>query len=146
MVELYKLLKIKKNPSMAYHPQTDRQTEWMNQEIKTYLRFFCNYEQSNWLQELPLTEFTYNDHRNKSTRFSPFFLTTRTHPWKGFEPRINMSTKCNTAKDFAEQMTTYWNKAKEGLQHAQDLIQSAYNQMKRAPIKYQDGDKVMLDA
>jgi len=115
MVELYKLLKIKKNPSTTYHPQTDRPTEWMNQEIETYLRFFCNHNQSNWSQELPLTEFMYNDHRNKSTGFYPFFLTTSTHPWKGFKPCINMSTKCNTAKTFAEQMTTHWKKAKEGL-------------------------------
>src|ERR1700722_3173949 len=37
MVELYKSLKIKKNPSTAYHLQTDGQTEQMNQEIETYL-------------------------------------------------------------------------------------------------------------
>jgi len=146
MVELYKLLKIEKNPSTAYHPQTDGQTERMNQEIKTYLQFFTNYDQDDWSQQLPLAKFTYNDHQNKSTGFSPFFLTTGTHPWKGFEPCINMSTKCDAAKDFAEQMTTYWNKAKEGLQHAQDLMQSTYNRTKRAPIKYQDGNKVMLDA
>src|ERR1700722_2751331 len=146
MVELYKLLKIEKNPSMAYHPQTDGQTEWMNQEIKTYLRFFCNYDQSNWSQELPLTEFTYNDHWNKSTGFSPFFLMTGTHLWKGFEPRINKSTKCDAAKEFAEQMMTYWNRAKDGLRHTQELMQSVYNRTKCDPIKYQDGDKVMLDA
>ena len=146
MVELYKLLKIEKNPSTAYHPQTDGQTERMNQEIETYLRFFCNYDQSNWSQELPLAEFTYNDHRNKTTGFSPFFLTTGTHPWKGFEPRIKKSTKCDAAKDFAEQMITYWNAAKDGLRHAQEVMQSVYNRTKRAPIKYQIGDKVMLNA
>jgi hypothetical protein len=86
MTELYKLLKVEKNPSTAYHPQTDGQTKWMNQEIETYLRFFTNHDQSDWSQQLPLAEFTYNDHRNKATGFSPFFLTTRTHPWKGFEP------------------------------------------------------------
>jgi len=42
-------------------------------------------------------------------------------------------------------MTVYWDKAKDGLWHAQELMQSIYNQTKHAPIKYQDRDKVMLD-
>src|SRR3984957_19954403 len=52
----------------------------------------------------------------------------------------------DAAKEFAEQMTTYWNAAKDGLRHAQEVMQSVYNRTKRAPIKYQVGDKVMLDA
>src|SRR5271170_2332235 len=146
MKELYKLLEIEKNASTAYHPQTDGQTERMNQEIETYLRFFTNYDQDDWAQQLPLAEFTYNDHRNKTTGFSPFFLTTGTHPWKGFEPRVNTSTNCDAAEKFAKAMTTYWEKAKEGLRHAQDLMKDAYNRTKRAPVKYEPGDKVLLDA
>ena len=37
MQGFYKLLNIKGNPSTAYHPQTDGQREWMNQEIEIYL-------------------------------------------------------------------------------------------------------------
>ena len=40
MKELYQLLGIKENPSTAYHPQMDGQTERMNREIEQYLRFF----------------------------------------------------------------------------------------------------------
>jgi len=118
----------------------------MNQEIETYLRFFTNYDQDDWAQQLPLAEFTYNDHRNKTTGFSPFFLTTGTRPWKGFEPRVNISTNCEAAEKFAKAMTTYWEKAKEGLRHAQELMKDAYNRTKRAPVKYEPGDKVLLDA
>jgi len=130
MKELYKLLGIEKNASTAYHPQTDGQTERMNQEIETYLRFFTNYDQDDWAQQLPLAEFTYNDHRNKTTGFSPFFLTTGTHPWKGFEPRVNASTSCDAAEKFAKAMTMYWEKAKEGLRHAQELMKDTYNRTK----------------
>jgi transposase InsO family protein len=28
--------------SMAYHPQTDRTTEWVNQEIEAYLAIYCH--------------------------------------------------------------------------------------------------------
>ena len=37
MRELYKLLHIEGNPSTAYHPQTDGQTERVNQELEHYL-------------------------------------------------------------------------------------------------------------
>ena len=40
MKDLYKLLNIERNPSTAYHPQTDGQTERINQEIEQYLRIF----------------------------------------------------------------------------------------------------------
>ena len=42
MKELFKILKIKGNPSTAYHPQTDGQTERVNQEVKEFLTMFIN--------------------------------------------------------------------------------------------------------
>jgi transposase InsO family protein len=50
MKELAALLGIKLKLSTAYHPQTDGQTERMNQELKQYLRLFVNHRQSNWVQ------------------------------------------------------------------------------------------------
>ncbi len=43
MKELYRMLDITLNASTAFHPQTDRQTEQVNQEIEKYLRIFVNY-------------------------------------------------------------------------------------------------------
>ena len=40
--ELLKLLGIKWNLTMAYHPQTDGATEQVNQEIKAYLLIYCS--------------------------------------------------------------------------------------------------------
>ncbi|SJL18797.1 uncharacterized protein ARMOST_22398 [Armillaria ostoyae] len=37
MTELYRMLDIKQNASTAFHPQTDGQTEHINQEVKKYL-------------------------------------------------------------------------------------------------------------
>jgi hypothetical protein len=42
MRELYKLLGIKLATSTAYHPQTDGQTERVNQELEGYLRMFTS--------------------------------------------------------------------------------------------------------
>jgi len=48
MKELYGQLGIEKNPLTAYHPQTDSQTEQVNQELEQYLRLYYNYRQNNW--------------------------------------------------------------------------------------------------
>jgi transposase InsO family protein len=84
---LYKLLGITGNPSTAYHPQTDGQTERVNQEIEQYLRIFINHRQNDWSKWLPLAEFAYNDNIHSSTGYSPFYLNLGFHSWKGAEVR-----------------------------------------------------------
>ena len=48
MGEFYKALGIKRAISTAYHPQTDGQTERINQEIEVFLRHYINYRQDDW--------------------------------------------------------------------------------------------------
>jgi len=45
--ELYQLLGIKLASSTAWHPQTDGQTERVNQELDQYLQLFVNEWQDN---------------------------------------------------------------------------------------------------
>ena len=72
-------------PSTAHHPQTDGQTEHVNQEIETYLRVFINHCQDDWADWLPITEFAYNNHIHSSTHCTPFELDTEQHPRMGTE-------------------------------------------------------------
>ena len=78
--ELCRLLGIKQNISTAYHPRTDRQSEQTNQWLKTYLRFFVNYQQDDWVVYLPLAEFVHNNWKNASTGESPFYVLMGSHP------------------------------------------------------------------
>jgi len=67
MENLMKALGIKQMLSMAYHFQTNRQTEQINQEIGTFLRHYVNYQQDNWTEWLAVAEFQYNEtHSNKT--------------------------------------------------------------------------------
>ena len=59
--ELLKLLGIKSALSMAYHPQTDGTTEWVNQEIKAYLSIYCASHPEEWLHVIPILKFTHNN-------------------------------------------------------------------------------------
>jgi len=45
---LYKALGIKRGMSMAYHPQTDGQTERTNQVLEGYLRNLVHYDHNEW--------------------------------------------------------------------------------------------------
>ena len=57
----------------GYHPKGDGQTERMNQTLEQYLQVYCNYQQDNWLDLLPIAKFAYNNAPNTTTGISPFF-------------------------------------------------------------------------
>ena len=38
------MMDLKRRLSTAFHPQTDGQTERMNQTVEQYLRIYCNYQ------------------------------------------------------------------------------------------------------
>ncbi len=61
MKDLYHLLQIQGNALTAYHPQTDRQTEQVNQEVEKYLQMFVNHLQTDWVEWLSLAAFTHNN-------------------------------------------------------------------------------------
>ena len=69
---LMKEMKTKLNLSSAYHPQTDGQTERTHRTIEQILRAFVHRQHINWLNDLPLAEFSYNNTRHSSTKYSPF--------------------------------------------------------------------------
>jgi hypothetical protein len=59
--KLLKLLGIKSNLTMAYHPQTDGATEGVNQKIKAYLSIYCSVHPTEWKNSLSTLEFTHNN-------------------------------------------------------------------------------------
>jgi len=72
MRELNAMLGINSKLSTAFHPQTDGQTERMNQKLEQYLRMFINHRQEQWPEWLGTAEFAYNNKVQTSTKVSPF--------------------------------------------------------------------------
>jgi len=72
--------------STAFHPQTDGQTARQNQTMEQYIRAFCNYEQDNWVELLPLAELAYNNSFHHSTRMMPFRANYHDNPTMQFKP------------------------------------------------------------
>jgi len=67
--------------STAYHVQTDGESEWVNQELETYLRIFCQGQPTKWADLLPMAEFSHNSATHSITNQTPFLLLM------GFEPQ-----------------------------------------------------------
>ena len=83
MGKLTKALETMRQLSTVYHPQTDSQTERINQEIGIFLRHYINYQQNNWTEWLADMEFQYNNKRPVATERTPFELNFGRHLWKG---------------------------------------------------------------
>src|SRR5260370_574745 len=92
--KLTALLGVKLTPSTSYHPQTDGQTERMNQEIEVYLRVFVSHQQDDWADWLLLVEFAYNNKVHTATHQTPFELDTRQHPCLGVELKRSLMGCC----------------------------------------------------
>jgi len=64
----------------GYHPETNSQAKWTNQTLEQYLHIYCNYQQDNRSELLPLAEFAYNNASSATTGISPFFANKGYHP------------------------------------------------------------------
>jgi len=72
MRELNRMLGIESKLLMAFHPQIDRQTKRVNQELEQYLRMFIDHRQEQWPEWLGTAEFAYNNKVHLSTQTTPF--------------------------------------------------------------------------
>jgi hypothetical protein len=144
MCELYKLLGIKLALSTAYHPQTDGQTEHVNQVIEGYLHTFTSRRQDNWDNLLPSGEFHYNNSVHSSTQQSPFMLNTRRNPHMGFEPQQPRS-HLELVNKFTDHMALGIEEAKAALTKVKDEYTMYYNRQREPAQVFAPGDKVWLD-
>jgi len=73
----------------GYHSEANGQTEHTNQTLEQFLRIYCNYQQSDWSQLLPLAKFTYNNTPSSTTGVSPFYAN------KGYHLKMQLEVLCN---------------------------------------------------
>jgi len=123
--ELYHLLGVKLVSSIAWHPQTNRQMEHVNQELDQYLQLFVNEWQDDRYNLLPMAEFQHNNHVHSTTQQPLFLLDTRRLPYMGFKPWQNPSG-LETVNKFTERMRTAIDKAKFAICKAQDNVRGQH--------------------
>jgi len=142
MRELNNLLGIQTKLSMAYHPQTDRQMERINQELEQYLRVFIDHRQEQWLDWLGTAEFAYNNKIHTATKISPFKANYGQDPRIGFEGR--RKGKYEVVGKFMERMKKIQEEAKTALGKAQEEMKKFANRRQKKEEEYRVGDLVLL--
>jgi hypothetical protein len=80
--ELFKLAGVQLCCSTAYHPQSDGQSERLNQCLETYLRCFVHACPAKWSKWLATAEFWYNSSEHSAIGRSPF------EALYGYSPRL----------------------------------------------------------
>ena len=142
MRELNGMLGIKSELSTVFHPQTDGQTERVNQELEQYLRMFIDHRQEQWPEWLGTAEFAYNNKVHSSTRMLPFKANYGQDPRMGFKGR--KKGKYEGAEKFIKKIKEIQEEAKAALGKAQEEMKR-YADKKRAKVdNYKVGDLVML--
>ncbi|CAI7772695.1 unnamed protein product [Closterium sp. NIES-54] len=111
--ELMGLLGTKLAMSSAYHPQTDGQTERLNQVVEQLLRIACKDDVSHWDTQLPTLEFAYNNASHAATGKTPFFLCYGREPLTPQQPTTPAHVQA--AHDFVTTMQQLWEKTQRRL-------------------------------
>ena len=138
-------LGIKQRLSIAFHPQTDGQTERQNSTMEAYLRAFVNFEQNDWARLLPMAEFAYNNAKNASTGHTFFELNCRYYPRVFYKEDLDPRSKSKTAEELSFELRNLMAVCQQNLHHAQELQKRAHDKGVK-PRSYAPGDKVWLSS
>jgi len=118
--ELNKMLGIETKLLTSFHPQTDGQTEQMDQELEQYLRFFVDHRQKDWPEWLALSEFAVNNKVHLAMKVSLFIANYR----RKLRMRVDIRKKgkMEKAMEFVERMKKIQEEARAALRKAQKEI------------------------
>ncbi|SOV07855.1 uncharacterized protein UDID_19598 [Ustilago sp. UG-2017a] len=135
---------VKHSLSTAYHPQTDGQTERVNQVVEQYLRMYCNYEQNDWADLLDTAAFVYNNTVHNSIGVSPFFAcygwNPKAHPDIPQRLGVNDPGRLEYLMDGKERCKYL----QEQIREAQRRTVDQYNR-KHKDIEFKVGDMVYIN-
>ncbi|GJS63253.1 putative reverse transcriptase domain-containing protein [Tanacetum coccineum] len=139
---LNKALGTRLDMSTAYHPKTDGQSERTIQTLEDMLRACVLDFGKNWDRHLPLVEFSYNN---------SYYTSIKAAPFEALYGRKCQSLVC-WAKVGDAQLTgpTIIHETNEKIVQIKSRIQAIYDRQKsyenirRKPMAFQVGDRVML--
>ncbi|XP_052001342.1 uncharacterized protein ccser2a isoform X1 [Xyrauchen texanus] len=113
-----RLLNVNLSLTSGYHPQSNGQTERLNQEIIRFLRMYCHHNQSDWSRFLPWAEYAQISLLKPSTKLTPFQCILGYQPplfpWSG-EP-----SEVPAVNDWLQRSEAVWDQTHVHLQRAVD--------------------------
>jgi hypothetical protein len=127
--------------SSSFHPQTDGQTERVNQTWETYLRHFVSVGLNDWDTLLSRAEFAHNAAINETIRTAPLKLTYGHHPRTPVGEVVEVVNPASAA--FVERLQSSLSFARKCSIAAQQR-QKAFADKNRVEKTLKVGDKVLL--
>ena len=140
--ELNRMLEIETRLSTVFHPQTDGQTEQMNQELEQNLRFFVEHRQKDWPEWLALAEFVVNNKVHTVTKVLPFMANYGKEVRMG--GNIRKKGKVESATEFVERMKKVHEKVEVALKKTQKEMKRYADRSRKEMEKWKKGDRVLL--
>ncbi|SOV07548.1 uncharacterized protein UDID_19213 [Ustilago sp. UG-2017a] len=141
------LLGIETHFSSAYHPQSDGQTERINQVLEQFLHGYSNHLQTDWSNLLPLAEFSYNNAEHASTQLTPFFANYGYHPRFSFDNTDPASLALfPAARSYADQLKQLHEYVCGELVKANSQSAEQFDKRQLPAPQFQPGDRVWLSA
>ncbi|GJW72329.1 putative reverse transcriptase domain-containing protein [Tanacetum coccineum] len=128
--------------STAYHPETDGQSERTIQTLEDMLRACVIDFGKGWVKHFPLAEFSYNNSYHASIKAAPYealYGRKCRSPACWTEVREAQLTGQEMIQETTEKIVLI----KQRIQAAQDR-QKSYADLKRKPMEFEVGDRVML--
>jgi hypothetical protein len=140
--QLHAFLGTHLNHSSSYHPQTDSQTERVNQILEDMLQACVMEYPGSWDKNLPWAEFSYNNSYQESLKMAPFEALygcrCRT-PLNWIEPR----EKAIFGPNHVETAKATISRIQENLREARSC-QESYANKRSWPLEFSVGDHVYL--
>jgi hypothetical protein len=141
---LGKALDMKLHFTSGYHPEGDGQTERTNQTLEQYLWAYCNYQQDNWSELLPLAEFAYNNAPSATTGISPFYTNKGYHLNLSVHPERDLTSA--RAHEYTVDLDELHTELQTQIAAAQEHYQCSADARHSPALDFKVGDYAFIKA
>lgn len=140
--ELFRLSQTQLRMSSSYHPQTDGQTERVNQCLETYLRCSVHACPKNWAKWIFLAEYWYNTSFHSALGRTPYEVLYGTLPREFGVAQIDTCTVPDL-EAWLREREVMRELLQQQLKHAQDRMKKQADK-RRTDREFEVGDSVFL--
>jgi hypothetical protein len=140
--EIFTAMKISLHFSTSYHPESDGQTERVNQCMEQYLRCMAFQEPTKWCKYLPAAEFWYNSNFHTAIQMSPFEALYEYSP-PVLNELVGVASLSQEAQDTLADKQKMVTLLQQNLTKAQNNMKK-YADQNRTPRSFELGEMVYL--